>query len=240
MKKWIRPALIICLLAVAVACSKDSDSDLPDTHSGVRVFQMVPDANARFDFKLDTITLGSNLGYGENTGAYKQFRAEKHNFYIYPAGSSTPIMGGELTLRNGYNLSAYLTVDHLDTLRLLVTQDDLTPPTGPGNAHIKYINLCDTYVKVPNSTRTQPLALDFYFDYADRDSLLVYRSVGFANITDVREILATSYKVNFNFRDSSLVLQTAQMKLDSGKVYTLVTTGNANDATFKMWTFQNN
>ncbi|WP_217607109.1 DUF4397 domain-containing protein [Chitinophaga sp. GbtcB8] len=240
MKKWIRPALIIFLLAAAVACGKDSDSDLPDTSASVRVYQFVDSNTAHFDFKLDTVTLGSNLGYGENT-QYKQFRAQKYSFYVYAAGSTAPILGGELNLRNGKHLSALLCKNHLNVLQLVVLEDDLAPPSAPANARIRVVNLCDTYYKTGTRGNQQPLALDFRIRWGTNDTLRIFDGIAYGAATSSPEIRANPYQVDFNFRDSSLVLGTFPFQADSGKVYTLVTTGTATDKTrFKMWKLQNN
>lgn len=240
MKKWIRPALIIFLLAAAVACGKDSDSDLPDTSSSVRIYQFVDSATARFDFKLDTVTLGSNLGYGENT-AYKQFRAQKYSFYVYAAGSTAPILGGELNLRNGKHLSALLCRNHLNVLQLVVLDDDLAPPSVAANSRIRVVNLCDTYYSIPGRNNLQALSLDFRIRWGTNDTLRIFDGIAYGAATSAPEIRANPYQVDFNFRDSSLVLGTFPFQADSGKVYTLVTTGTAtNKASFKMWKLQNN
>jgi len=240
MKKWIRPALIIFLLAAAIACGKNSDSDLPDTSSSVRVYQFVDSNTAHFDFKLDTVTLGSNLGYGENT-AYRSFRAQKHSFYVYPAGSTVPILGGELNLRNGKHLSALLCRNHLNVLQLVVLDDDLAPPSVAANARIRVVNLSDTYYTIKGKNNLQALSLDFRIRWGTNDTLRIFDGIAYGAATSSPEIRANSYQVDFNFRDSSLVLGTFPFKADSGKVYTLVTTGKATDKpNFKMWKLQNN
>jgi len=240
MKKWIRPALIIFLLAAAIACGKNSDSDLPDTSASVRVYQFVDSNTAHFDFKLDTVTLGTNLGYGENT-TYRPFRAQKYNFYVYPAGSTVPILAGELNLRNGKHLSALLCRNHLNVLQLVVLDDGLAPPSVAANARIRVVNLCDTYYTIEGRNNLQALSLDFRIRWGTNDTLRIFDGIAYGAATSSPEIRANPYQVDFNFRDSSKVLGTFPLKADSGKVYTLVTTGDAMDKTrFKMWTLQSN
>lgn len=237
MKNWTRAALVLVLLFAAIACSKDSESDIPDTRGGLMVFQMIP-GDVKFDVMLDTVTLGSNMAFGDNTGSYKEFRAQKYNLFVYLAGNHTaPIMGGELNLRHGKNLSAFLTVDHNDTLQVFVTEDDNTPSTIAGNARMRVINLSDPYRKVGTGNNQQQLPLDFYLEYVDKKSVPVFKSLTYGTVTEPAEIRAGNRRLDINWVDSSKILQSVSFRADSGKVYTMITTGDPRTANFKLWQY---
>lgn len=240
MKNRTRAALVLFLLSAAIACSK-SDGDIPDTRGSLLVFNMIP-GTAKFDVLLDTVTLGSSLAYGGNSGAYKEFRAQKYELWVYPAGNrTTPVMGGELNLRNGKNLSAFLTVDHNDTLSVLLTEDDNTPAATAANARMRVIDLSDPYRRVGTGNNQQQLPLDIYLNYKDSSSTPVYRALTYGAVTQPAEILAGSHIVNINWTDSSLILQKVPFTAEAGKVYTLIATGDAKDTTstttFKMFQY---
>jgi hypothetical protein len=239
MKNWTRFVFVLLLICGAGACGKDSEDDIPDTRGRLLVYQMIP-GGARFDVLLDTATLGSNLAYGESTNTYREFRAQKYNLYVYPAGNHTvPIMAGELNLRHGKNLSAFLTADRNDTLRVLVAEDDNTISTTSGNARMRIINLSNSYFEVGSGANTtrRDLPLDFYLNYVDEKSQPVYRALNYGAVTAPAEIRLGNYDVDINWTDSSKVLQTFPFRADSGKVYTLIATGDARGTNFKMFQF---
>jgi hypothetical protein len=228
MNKWI----VLLLLAAAIACGKTSDTDIPNTSAGVMVFNMAPNA-AAFDVLVDTVTVGSNLAYGENSTTYKRFRAQKYNLWVYAAGNhSTALLGGELNLRNGHDYSVFLTIDSTNTLRVLLTQDDHTLPAEKANASIRVIDLSDPYVKVGTGTNKQSLALDFYLD-----TIRLYRRLGYGAVTSFTEVVGHSYEAHWNWVDSSLILQRTPLAPEPGKVYTLIATGNVLNSTYKLWQF---
>jgi len=236
-KNGLCAAGVLALLLAAIACSKSSDSDIPDTSGSLQVFQMVP-GNDLFDVVLDTTIIGSNLGYGDHTDGYRSFRAQKYSLWIYPAGNhATALLGGELNLRNGKQFSAFLTLDHANTLRLLVTEDD-NAPSATGNARVRVVDLCDPYVRPEGSNNDRALPLDFYLDYKDSTSVPMFRAVTYGAVRSA-EIIPRSYELDINWQDSSMVLQTVPLQVDSGRVYTLVATGDVLGDTFKMWQFEN-
>jgi hypothetical protein len=226
MKNWIRAALVLFLLSAAVACSK-SDGEIPDTRAGLLIFNMIP-GDAKFDVLLDTVALGSNLAYGDNTGTYKEFRAQKYDLLIYPAGSrTTPIMAGELNLRNGKNLSAFLTIDRNRIMSVLLTEDNNTPSSIATYAKFRVVDLTDPYRVVGSGSNQQPLPLDIYLNYADEKSIPVFRALTYGAVTGPAEVVGGNYRVDINWMDSSAVLQKAPFVAEAGKVYTLIATGNA-------------
>ncbi|WP_298737422.1 DUF4397 domain-containing protein [uncultured Chitinophaga sp.] len=235
MKNRIRAACVLFLLFAAVACSK-SDGDIPDTRAELLVFNMIP-GSAKFDIMLDTATLGGDLAYGDNSGAYRAFRAQKYDLLVYEAGNhTTPVMGGELNLRNGKRLSAFLTVDSRNVPRVLLTEDNIKPPAGLTNAQMRIVDLCDPYRRVGTGNNQQQLPLDIYLDYKDSTSIPVYKAVTYFRVTDFAEITAMQHSVDFNWLDST-TLQSVPFNAESGKAYTLIATGNPLDASFRMFQY---
>jgi hypothetical protein len=236
MKNWILAAFVGLLLSAAAACSK-SDGDIPDTRADLLVFNMIP-GSAKFDVLVDTVTLGNNLAYGDNSGNYRRFRAQKYELMVYEAGNhTTPIMGGELNLRNGKRLSAFLTVDSKNNPGILLTEDDNTPSAVPTLAKMRIVDLSDPYRQVGTGTNTQQLPLDIYLDYKDRSSVPVYRAVTYFGVTDPAEITAGDHTVYFNWTDSTLTLQRVPFTAEAGKVYTLIATGDPKTTNFKMFQY---
>jgi hypothetical protein len=239
MKNWTRAALVLCLLSAAIACSK-SDGDIPDTRASLLVFNMIP-GSAKFDVLLDTVALGSNLAYGDNSGRYRDFRAQKYDLLVYEAGNhTTPVMGGELNLTNGKHLSAFLTVDSKNRPGVLLTEDDITPSPTPTLAKMRIVDLSDPYRQVGTGGNQQQLPLDIYLDYKDKSSVPVYKAVTYFGVTAPAEITAASHSVDFNWTDSSKTLQSVPFTAEAGKVYTLIATGDPKTTAFKMFQYVNN
>lgn len=236
MKNWIRAAFVLFLLSAAVACSK-SDGDIPDTRAELLVFNMIP-GSATFDIMLDTVTLGSNMAYGDNSAAYKAFRAQKYELMVYEAGNhTTPIMGGELNLRNGKRLSAFLTVNSKNVPNILLTEDDITPSATPSYAKMRIIDLSDPYRQVGTGTNQQQLPLDIYLDYKDSTSVPVFKSVLYFGVTAFAEITSVNHSVDINWVDSSKTLQSIPFTAEAGKVYTLIATGDPKTTAFRMFQY---
>lgn len=236
MKNWIRAAFVLLLLSAAVACSK-SDGDIPDTRAELLVFNMIP-GSAKFDVMVDTTTLGSNMAYGDNSGSYKAFRAQKYDLMVYEAGNhTTPVMGGELNLTNGKRLSAFLTIDSLKVARVLLAEDDITPSATPSYAKMRIIDLSDPYRQVGTGANKQQLPLDIYLDYKDSTSVPVFKSVTYFGVTAFAEITAVKHNVDFNWVDSSKTLQSIPFTAEAGKVYTLIATGDPKTAAFRMFQY---
>ncbi len=246
MKNWIQTAVALVLLMAAIACNKNSESDLPDTSGGITVYQMIPNYTASFDFVLDTTTIGSNLGYGQSSGAYKQFRAQNYKLFIYPAGNRADTLAvRDVSIRNKHDLSVFLFTDSANLANIIITDDDLSlPSTVSPRAKIRVVDLADTWVRPTGSTNRQPLALDVFINYVNKQTPPVFRGVAFGAVTPSVEILAQEKPLNFNWRDSSYTMQTVQLNALEGKIYTLVATVGARkpltDTSFRLWQFTNN
>lgn len=236
MKNWIRAAFVLFLLSAAVACSK-SDGDIPDTRAQLLVFNMIP-GSAAFDVLVDTVTLGSNMAYGGNSGAYRAFRAQKYELMVYEAGNhTTPVMGGELNLRNGKRLSAFLTVDSKNAPSVLLTEDDIAPSATPSYAKMRIVDLSDPYRQVGTGTNQQQLPLDIYLDYKDSTSIPVFKGVTYLGATAFAEITSVKHSLDINWVDSSKTLQKVPFTPEAGKVYTLIATGDPKTTAFKMFQY---
>jgi len=236
MKNWIRAAFVLFLLSAAVACSK-SDGDIPDTRAELLVFNMIP-GSAKFDILLDTATLAGGLAYGDNSGAYRAFRAQKYDLMVYEAGNhTTAVMGGELNLTNGKRLSAFLTVDSKNVPRVLLTEDDITPSSTPSNAKMRIVDLSDPYRQVGTGANQQQLPLDIYLDYKDKTSVPVFKSVTYFGVTAFAEITSVPHRLDINWVDSTKTLQKVPFTAEAGKVYTFIATGDPKNTTFRMFQY---
>lgn len=217
MKQWF---LFSWLLVAAgmIACNKDSDSSIPDTSAAINVFLAVPDA--KFDVLLDTVSIGSDLGMGESTG-YHKFRAQRYTLYIYPAGNrTTPVAGGQVSLRNNHYSSVFLSRDNNKVLRAMIVEDDLKPPTTANTGKLRIVNLSDTY-----ASTFQTLRLDFYVD-----SSLRYQRINYLNATDFQEIPIGAHTRDVRWADSSLSLlqnNLPDFTVEDRKIYSWIAIGNA-------------
>jgi hypothetical protein len=177
----------VCILWIAglVACNgKDDDSAIPDTGSNINVFIAVP--GGHFDVALDTAFIGTDLGEGEST-TYKSFRAQRYTLLIYAAGNHTmPLIGGQISMRNAYHYSAFLSVDHTNTLRLTAVEDNLTPLPDKFAGKIRVVNLSDTY-----TSGAQSVNLDFTgFDLRDTTR---FQNLNYLAVTPFAQIQAGSF-----------------------------------------------
>ncbi|CAL1520190.1 DUF4397 domain-containing protein [Chitinophaga sp. MM2321] len=224
---------VIIVLALLAACKKDSDSSIPVTQSNFLFFNGVP-GTAQFGVLLDTMVLSSNIGYGENTG-YKQYRAQKYNIYLYNTLTpGTLLPGGEINLRNGRFFSAYLSVDTVAKQYLLRTTEDDISSLGKGTAKFRIMNLSQTF-----KANQSPLGIDVYSDTFPR----IFTNITFTTLTPFAAVGGDSaYTLNFRRPDTPVVvLKKLPFQTETGKVYTLITSGNALDtATFRIFTIQHN
>lgn len=219
MKQLVYAALLIVLTA---ACNKNSDSAIPDTKSGINVFQAVRD-NSAFDVLLDTIQLGKSMVFGTNTG-YQFFRARKYNLAVYVAGDRTRLLaGGEINLRNNRQYSIFIGVDTSGRRLVVNAAEDTLSAPQPGKARLRFVNLSDTYK--PNK---QALGLDFY-----TNGRRIERGIGFQTITNFRDIDADStYNLDVRWVDSSLSLlkgRKEQITIRDQQIFTVIIAGNALD-----------
>ncbi|MCF6405694.1 DUF4397 domain-containing protein [Chitinophaga filiformis] len=220
--------VLLLIVAGVMACSKDSDSSIPETSSSINFFTAVP--NQEFDVTIDTASIGTGLGYGESTG-YHAFQAKRYTLLIYRAGNhTTPIGGGEVSLRNGHYYSVFLSQNNSRTLQLLLVEDNLAP-SKPNFGKVRFINLSDTYVNA--ATR---LTLDFYVD-----GVRNFRRQSYQASTDFLEVPVGTRNVDVRYADSSLSLMGANSRnyeIQDQKQYTIIGYGNALKAdSFKLATF---
>lgn len=238
MKKLLSPAWLL-LLFLTAACNKTSDSDIPDTKSGVIVYNMAP-GDRKFDILLDTAVLGTDLAFGQSTNTYREFRAQKYDLLVFAAGDrSTPLIRGEINLRNNRNYSTYLTINNQNLLGMIGGEDDLNPSSSPDYAKFRVINLSDTYMRLSSTSRPERLPMDFYLG-----KNRMYRRVSYTGVAPFLEILKGTYQVDARWPDSSLSLlhdpnNKVELQAVGGKIYTLITTGKAQDSTLKITLFTN-
>jgi hypothetical protein len=221
---------LVLILAVTgmIACNKNSDSSIPETSSNINFFTAVP--GREYDVLIDTTTIGSAVGYGGSTG-YHSFLAKRYTLRIYPAGNhTTPIGGGEISLRNGHYYSIFLSLDNSNTLQLRAVEDHLSS-SHANFGKVRYINLSDTY-----TTPASRLTLDVYVD-----SVRLFRRQGYQAATDFMEVPAGSRYVDLRYADSSLSLMGKNShiyEIQDQKQYTIIGYGNVRNVdSFKLTTF---
>lgn len=220
MKYLIIP--IIIGLVLLGACKKNSDSAVPDTHGSLMFVNAAKISDTLFNVWLDSIDFASNVGYKTSTG-YKSFRAQKYNLIITTAGNpGNKLYNQQIFLRNNRYYTAFLGVDTTGRgLVLTITEDDLTVLSN--QAKFRVIDFSQGFK--PNGT---PLGIDVYSDTLPR----FFRGIGFPSQTDFASITGDStYTINFRWTDSLKVLKSYKLPAQTGKVYTLITTGNPLDST---------
>ncbi|WP_188133766.1 DUF4397 domain-containing protein [Chitinophaga sp. CF418] len=220
--------VLLLIVAGIIACSKDTDSSIPDTSSNINFFTAVP--NQEFDVTIDTTSIGTELGYGESTG-YHAFQAKRYTLRIYRTGNHTvPIGGGEVSLRNGHYYSVFLSQNNSNTLQLTLVEDNLGA-SRPSYGKVRFINLSDTYVNAVSR-----LTLDIYVD-----NLRLFRRQSYQAATDFAEVPVGTRNVDVRYADSSLSLMGANShsyEIQDQKQYTIIGYGNALKAdSFKLTTF---
>ncbi|MFY0253807.1 DUF4397 domain-containing protein [Chitinophaga sp. 30R24] len=218
MKYLIIPIIIV--VGLLGACKKNSDSAVPDTHSSFMFVNAVP--NSEFNVMLDTINFASNVGYGTVT-PYKSYRAQKYNVIITLSGQPVALFNVQLFLRNKRYYTAFLGADSaVQQLSLIITEDDMSS-LGTGTAKFRVIDFSQGFK--PNRT---PLGMDVYSGAAP----LFFRGLTAPSQTAFAPLYGDSaYTINFRYVDSSLVLKSFTLPTQTGKVYTLVTTGYPLDST---------
>jgi hypothetical protein len=222
---------LILLVAGIIACNKNSDSSIPVTSSNINVFLAVP--GVQFDVVIDTTSIGNNIGYGESTG-YHAFEAKRYDLNIYPTGNrTTPVAGGQVSLRNGHYYSVFLSVNHNNALQLQLAEDGLTGATAQFG-RVRFVNLSDTYVS--SSTSTTALTLDFYINGTRLARRQSYRAV-----SQFFEIPAGTNTRDVRYADSSLSFLYANspnFTVENQKSYSIIAYGNAQVAdSFKLVEF---
>ncbi|WP_177230583.1 DUF4397 domain-containing protein [Chitinophaga sp. CF118] len=221
----------ILLVAVIIACNKDSDSSIPETSSNINVFLAVP--GVQYDVVVDTTTIGSSLEAGQSTG-YHSFIAKRYNLFIYPAGDhTTAIAGGQISLRNNHYYSVFLSLDHTNALRLLAVEDKLDLPAA-NTGKVRVIDLSDTY-----NSDAQTVNLDFY-----ANDTLRFQRISYLAVTNFIQLQAGTYTRDIFYADSSLSLlgnNLPSFTIADRKIYSWIVYGNAQVAdSFKLVEFVHN
>jgi len=220
--------VLLVIVAGVIACSKKSDSSIPETSSHINFFTAVPDQE--FDVTIDTTSIGTELGYGESTG-YHAFLAKRYTMNIYRAGNHTTVIGGgEVSLRNGHYYSVFLSQNNSGVLQLRLIEDVLGA-SKPNYGKLRFVNLSDTYVNA--ATR---LTQDFYVD-----GVRYFRRLSYQAASDFIEVPVGTRNVDIRYADSSLSLMgtnSPTYEIQDQKQYTIIAYGDALKAnSFKLTTF---
>ncbi|WP_161964176.1 DUF4397 domain-containing protein [Chitinophaga flava] len=229
MKKLLIVALI--LLMAAAACKKNSDTAIPVTQSSFMFFNGVPEAV--YDIRLDSFSMATGVAFGKNT-PYQTFRAQLYTIYLIDQRfPNDTIRVGQINLRNKRSFSSYIGFDSANKVRVFRTiEDDLTPPP-PLNMKFRVVDFSEAYRF--NGTS---VGIDV-FSQNDR----IFRGIGFTQFTPFVNLPGDStYQLNFPRTDSnSIIPNRLPFPVQTGKIYTLVTVGNAmSSETFKTFTITNN
>lgn len=213
-------ACLILLVTGFVACNSKDDTAIPDTSSNINVFTGV--AGAQYDIAIDTTFIGTNVGEGESTG-YKSFRAQRYTLNIYLAGNhTTPVASGQISMRNDYYYSVFLSRDHNSTLRLLAVRDVLTTPTAL-HGMVRIVDLSDSY-----NSDLQSVNLDF--SLADLSDTTRFQSLTYLTVTAFTSFEAGTFDRHINYADSSLSLlgnNGSTFTVLDGKLTSWIVYGNA-------------
>jgi hypothetical protein len=223
----------IFLIAVLIACNKDSDSSIPETSSNINVFMAVPGLVA--DVVLDTTTIATGMEMGESTG-YHSFLAKRYDLAIFESGNRTsPIVSGQISLRNNHHYSVYLSLDHNRALRVLAVEDDLSLPPQ-GYSKVRLIDLSDTY-----NSNAENVLLDFQVNTKDT---IRFRNIGYLAVTAFSQIPFNTYTRNIysaNTSTSFLGNISPNVTFEDRKIYSWIVYGNAQVAdSFKLVEFKHN
>ncbi|PWV50555.1 DUF4397 domain-containing protein [Chitinophaga sp. S165] len=225
--------ILLVIITGVIACSKDSDSSIPDTSSNINVFFAIPDK--QYDVLIDTTTIGTDLGYGQNTG-YHSFQAKRYSLVIYPAGNrTTPVGGGEVSLRNGHYYSVFLS-QNINRIPQLLLVEDKMGPSQPNFGKVRFINLSDTWVNT-----TSRLTMDVYVD-----SLRYFRRQGYLAVSEFAEVPAGTRYLDLIRADSALKpdwsvigSNSHNYVIEAQKQYTIIGYGDAlKKDSFKLTTFE--
>jgi hypothetical protein len=226
--------IVLVIIAGVIACNKNSDSSIPDTSSNINVFFAIPDK--QYDVVVDTATIGTDLGYGQSTG-YHPFQAKRYTLLIYPTGNrTTPIGGGEISLRNGHYYSIFLSQNINRIPQLLLVEDKLGP-SQPNFGKIRFINLSDTWL----NNATSRLTMDIYVD-----SLRYFRRQGYLAATEFAEVPVGTRMLDLIRADSALRPEwsvignnSRNYVIEAQKQYTIIGYGDASKTdSFKLTTFE--
>ncbi|SJZ47661.1 protein of unknown function [Chitinophaga eiseniae] len=229
----MKKLLIVVLgwLIVMTACKKNSDSAIPVTASSFMFFNGVRDVV--YDIWLDTTLIMKNVAFGQST-PYREMRAQLYTIRVVDHNRpKDTIRVGQINLRNKRIFSTYVGFDSANTrLVAMAVEDDLTP-APPENMKLRIVNL--SWAFRPNG---QSATVDLF-----SRTTPIFRGMGSPQFTNFA-ILPGDSTYPFNFRrndDTTVVPNQFPFKAETGKIYTVVLTGNAMTSTlFKTFTITNN
>nr|WP_295877272.1 DUF4397 domain-containing protein [uncultured Chitinophaga sp.] len=229
----MKKLLIVVLgwLIVMTACKKNSDSAIPVTSSSFMFFNGVRDVT--YEVWLDSTLITKDLAFGQST-PYREMRAQLYTIYLIdPKRPKDTIRVGQINLRNKRTFSTYIGLDSANKgLVAMAVEDDLTP-APPEHMKFRIVNL--SWAFRPNG---QSATMDLF-----SKTTPIFRGMGFPQFTNFA-ILPGDSTYPFNFRrndDTTVVPNQFPFKAETGKIYTVVMTGNAlTSSLFKTFTITHN
>lgn len=225
--------VFLAMALFVLACNKDSDSSIPETRSGINIFNAVPGLVA--EATVDTTSIGSAAG-GESTG-YHDFIAKRYDLTITTTGVTSIILTGQISLRNNHFYTVFISMDNTNNLRVQAVEDNMDAPEA-GKGKVRVVNLSDTYNSVG-----EPLTFDFNFNISPADTMRLRRQ-SYQAVTGYLQIPAGSYTRDIFYADSSLNLNgniPREFTVEDKKIYSWIIYGNSFKAdSFKLVEFKHN
>jgi hypothetical protein len=202
--------LTITIFAVFsfTACS-DDDPVTPDPtpKAKVMVVHASPDAPG-VDLLVDNVVAGSNLTFPNNTG-YLEVEAGVRNVKVNVTGTSTTVIGADLTIVANTAYSAFA-VNTVVNLEPLIFVDNLTTPAS-GKAHVRFIHLSPDAPAV---------------DITLTDGTVVFSNVAFKGSVDFTPLDGGTYPLQVRVAGTTTVaLELGNITLQAGKIYTVFARG---------------
>lgn len=202
---------LVALPFVFVACDKDDDDSM--SISKVMVVHASPNA-PNVDVRINNNLALSNVAYPANSN-YTELNSGSTNIKISPAGTTTNVIDGTVTLEANKNYSVFA-IDSVSKIKAAVVMDDLTTPAS-GKAHVRFfhfapnapaVNIAVTGGSVLFGNRT-------FNDQAANASLAGFTAVdaGTYNL----EVRAAA--------NNAVVLSLPNIPLTAGKIYTVFAKG---------------
>ena len=192
-------------------CSEDESSPtaapMASAAASVKVIHASPNAPG-VDLVVDNATVKTNLMFPENTG-YLAVPAGTRNVKVNVTGTSTTVIGADLSLMAGNSYSVFA-VDSVSRISPLVVADDLTAPAS-GTAHVRFIHLS------PNAPAV---------DIAVTGGPVVWGNRKFKEFTSFTPLAAGTYNLEVRLAGTStVVLPLPGIALQAGKIYTVFARG---------------
>lgn len=191
------------------ACSDDESATTAPaaSTSSVKVIHASPNAPG-VDLLVDNTVAKTNLTFPQNTG-YLSVPAGTRNVKVNVTGTSTTVIGADLSLVSGTSYSVFA-VDSVSRISPLVVTDDLTAPAA-GNAHVRFIHLS------PNAPAV---------DIGVTGGAVVWGNRAFKQFTSFTPLPAGTYNLEVRLAGTStVVLPLPGITLQAGKIYTVFAKG---------------